>query len=65
VAKYLLKKIVTQSSVWEVHADSVSEAVRSTESGTAKQIGWEHTETAIKIVSETPHEDRDLIEGSN
>jgi len=60
--KYLLKKIVTKSSVWEVTADSVSEAIQHAEAGTAKQIGWEQSETVTKVISEASEEDRPLVE---
>lgn len=62
MSKYLLRKIVTKTSVWEVNADSVSDAIRLTEFGNGKQIGWEQSETIVKIVSEELNEDRNLIE---
>lgn len=64
MSKYLLKRIVTKSSVWEVNADSVSEAIHATEAGEARQIGWEQSETVVKVVSEDMNEDRSLSEHS-
>lgn len=63
MAKFLLKRIVTTSSVWEADAETVSDALKATENGTAKQIGWDQTETVVKVVSESPDMERDLIEG--